>query len=243
MYYSTRLWSTYYGGSGALQSEGIFYHPALQEFVVTGYLSGNGLPIPSPNPTGMYNVTSNSGGYDCFVSAFTGDYHPYKPIWSTYLGGNGDDRAYSTCIDNIYQCIYVVGKTGSSNFPTQQYKAGFIQPSKASVTGHNAFITRFDYTPLKPLALDEVNEQKNALVVFPNPTSDNVTVEFENNKAGMVTFNLYTPLGQLVYSQTIYKTKGLTSEQINLSLLPDAAYILKVTSGNEIYHQKVIKLQ
>ena len=37
--------------------------------------------------------------------------------YSTYLGGNGNDRGYGIAIDSS-GCAYVTGYTASSNFPT-----------------------------------------------------------------------------------------------------------------------------
>lgn len=39
-------------------------------------------------------------------------------LWSTYLGGNASDAAYSLAFDTLQQYLYVGGGTNSTNFPT-----------------------------------------------------------------------------------------------------------------------------
>ena len=38
-------------------------------------------------------------------------------VYSTYLGGGGDDRAISIAVDNS-EDVYIAGATSSSDFPT-----------------------------------------------------------------------------------------------------------------------------
>ncbi|MBA3828841.1 MAG: PKD domain-containing protein [Taibaiella sp.] len=39
-------------------------------------------------------------------------------LWSTYIGGSGDDAGYALDFDTGQRCIYVAGATASNNFPT-----------------------------------------------------------------------------------------------------------------------------
>lgn len=61
-------------------------------------------------------------------------------MWSTHLGGSGDDAAYSLKVDSN-RGVYVVGGTASTNFPTTP---GTISPSNPG--GINGFITHLNAT-------------------------------------------------------------------------------------------------
>lgn len=67
-------------------------------------------------PTSAQSVRPNySAGQDGVV--FKLDYNLRNMLWSTYLGGTGDDAVYSIDVDSAYNII-VCGGTNSSNFPT-----------------------------------------------------------------------------------------------------------------------------
>ena len=50
--------------------------------------------------------------------------------YSTYLGGEVEDRAYGIAVDSVY-CVYVTGYTRSSSFPTNNpYQTGYAGDDK-----------------------------------------------------------------------------------------------------------------
>ncbi|HRY32827.1 MAG TPA: gliding motility-associated C-terminal domain-containing protein [Bacteroidales bacterium] len=67
-----------------------------------------------PTTTGAFDQTHN-GNQDGVV--FKLDSTLTQLIWSTYLGGSGDDAAYGLKL-NIVDMVYVAGGTQSTNFPT-----------------------------------------------------------------------------------------------------------------------------
>jgi gliding motility-associated-like protein len=58
-------------------------------------------------------------------------------IWSSYLGGSGDDGAFVLSLDPQNNNLYVAGGTGSTNFPGD--KTGVLQPANAG--GIDGFVT------------------------------------------------------------------------------------------------------
>jgi uncharacterized protein (TIGR03437 family) len=104
------VYSTFLGGSAcdycgtygiAVDSYGNAY--------VTGKTTATDLATVSPLQR------SSGGGWDVFVAKLnaTGS----ALVYSTYLGGNGDDRAGGIAVDSFGNA-YVTGTTGSTNFPT-----------------------------------------------------------------------------------------------------------------------------
>jgi hypothetical protein len=87
-----------------------------------------------PTPGGVQ--TTLAGGKDAFVAKLspTGTL-----LYATYLGGSGDDSAWSIALD-AQGAIYVSGKTTSTNFPTRNP----IQAANGG--GTDAFVAKLDPT-------------------------------------------------------------------------------------------------
>jgi photosystem II stability/assembly factor-like uncharacterized protein len=86
---------------------------------------------------GAYIVSSTLNDYEGFVSKLNAD--GTGLIYSTYLGGNGDDYANGIAVDSSGNAI-VVGQTASSSFPT----VNALQPALSGTK--DAFVTKFNAT-------------------------------------------------------------------------------------------------
>jgi hypothetical protein len=123
------LFSTYFGGSNsdgatalARDSSGAIY--------LAGYTLSANFPTVTPVQGG------NAGSYDVYVTKlFEGNTIAY----STYLGGNGEDRATGLAVDGAGN-VYVTGFTYSSNFPTSVPLQG------ASAGAPDAFVAKLGGT-------------------------------------------------------------------------------------------------
>lgn len=104
---SALVFSTYLGGS--LNDEG---RAIAVDLSGNAYLTGitNSTDFPTASP-----LQGNRGGNDAFVTKLnsTGS----ALVYSTYLGGNGEDRGLGIAVD-IFNSAYVTGGTNSTNFPT-----------------------------------------------------------------------------------------------------------------------------
>jgi len=129
----TVLWSTYLGGRGrdaafavAVGNDGSVY--------VTGYTD-------SPDfPTVRAIRTANAGGSsDVFVAKL----NPAGSalVYSTYLGGKGADSGSGIAVD-ASGAAYVVGATGSSDFPV----AKAFQETLAKTDDVDGFVMKIDPT-------------------------------------------------------------------------------------------------
>ncbi|MCF6236213.1 MAG: SBBP repeat-containing protein [Gammaproteobacteria bacterium] len=81
------------------------------------------------------------GEYDLFISKFDVD---NTHIFTSYLGGSGDDKGLSIAVDNNY--IYIVGETNSRDFPTmlpiQSALAGDKNCNEGKDDCNDAFIAK-----------------------------------------------------------------------------------------------------
>jgi len=131
---SALVYSTYLGGSGVDGGSAIAVDRTGDVFVTGSTQSAN---FPTMNAL----QPANGGGYDAFVAEI--DAEGSALVYSTYLGGSGDDSGSAIAIDRARN-TYVTGSTVSANFPTTP---GVISGAIACAANDpgcgNAFVTKF----------------------------------------------------------------------------------------------------
>jgi hypothetical protein len=117
---SALLYSTYLGGTGDENSYGSDPHHLTGKIALDSvgniYVTGS---TDSPDfPTANALQRAFGGGdYDAFVTKLAlGEAQP-SLFYSTYLGGNGEDRPYDIALDSAGNA-YLTGQTSSTDFPT-----------------------------------------------------------------------------------------------------------------------------
>jgi len=106
---SALVYSTYLGGSGQDSGDGIAVDSSGNAYL-TGHTNSPNFPAVSP-----LQPSYGGGGWDAFVTKL----NPAGSalVYSTYLGGSGQDMGYSIAVDSAGNA-YVTGQTQSLNFPT-----------------------------------------------------------------------------------------------------------------------------
>jgi beta-propeller repeat-containing protein len=127
---SALVYSTYLGGSGFEQGQGIAVDSAGNAYV-TGYT----LSTNFPTTVGAFQTTSG-GGFDAYAVKI--DPSGSALVYSTYLGGSGRDQGSSIAVDANGDA-YVAGFTGSTNFATT---VGAFQTTKGAF--NDAFVTKLN---------------------------------------------------------------------------------------------------
>jgi hypothetical protein len=103
------VYSTFLGGSGFDSGDGIAVDSSGSAYV-TGMTASTDFPIENAFQA------SHGGSYDVFITKMNPSGSAL--IYSTYLGGNGDDRGRGIGVDS-YGCAHVTGQTTSTGFPTK----------------------------------------------------------------------------------------------------------------------------
>jgi hypothetical protein len=125
----TRLWATYFGGSGA-EWGGAVNADSLGGITLIGVATSAGLA------TSGVAQTTNNGGYDVVVARFTA---AGQRVWCTYLGGTSYDYLPSGAVDANGN-VYVVGSTSSTDYPVTP---GAYQSTLRSIT-YGGYVTKLD---------------------------------------------------------------------------------------------------
>jgi len=117
-----------WGYSATFDAEGNLYG--------AGIVFGTGYPVT----LGAYQTTWGGGsaglGCDIGITKFSAD--GTTNLWSTYLGGSGNEFPHSMIVDDDGE-LWVYGTTGSTNFPVSAgaYDPGFSAGTAVTVTGVN----------------------------------------------------------------------------------------------------------
>jgi aminopeptidase N len=95
---------------------------------------------------------------------------------------------------------------------------------------------------LKPTPTQEVDNQK-VIHIYPNPTTDNLSIDLKNDKAEILTFDIINALGESVYREK--QTLAVGENLLNIALpttLSKGFYALKISSGSWITVKKFMKM-
>ncbi|HKO96862.1 MAG TPA: SBBP repeat-containing protein [Pyrinomonadaceae bacterium] len=123
---SARFYSTYLGGGGSDEGNGIAVDASGNAYVA-------GSTTSTDFPTFFANQSANGGGRDAFVSKLNS--FGSGLFYSTYLGGSATDTGSAIALDSAGNA-YVVGSTNSTNYPT------FIALRPFNAGGFDAFLTK-----------------------------------------------------------------------------------------------------
>ncbi|MEI6853566.1 MAG: T9SS type A sorting domain-containing protein [Bacteroidota bacterium] len=154
----------------------------------------------------------------------------YKSNGTTLISTsqNGGTTAESIIYNNAAASTYVIKVYGYSS----AYSATSCYTLTASISG----------TAFKGIG-DEVTETDTpaSILLYPNPTKDNVNVTYNTDLSGTVAINIYDVTGRLVSSRQLEAVKGLNTYTINTTDLQKGIYILSLDhSGNRLIEKLII---
>jgi Abnormal spindle-like microcephaly-assoc'd, ASPM-SPD-2-Hydin/Beta-propeller repeat len=148
---SALLFSTYLGGSGEDSGLGIALDPAGNIYVSGGTDSAN-----FPTTAGVLQPTFGGGSDGCTNAgiacgdAFLTEINAARTalVYSTYLGGSGDDIGGLGLVLDAAGNVHMAGVTGSTNFPTtanavQSAFGGGSSPCSPGSFCGDGFVTKF----------------------------------------------------------------------------------------------------
>jgi hypothetical protein len=132
------IYSTYLGGTTGTSAGNSIQVNAAGDAYVTGYTCASDFPVTA-------GVVQRTFGGDCTPAggdAFVTEVNPTGSalVFSTYLGGTGDDVGFSIGLDQS-ENVYITGRSSSPNYPVSQ---GAFQRTMAG--GYDAIYTVLNAT-------------------------------------------------------------------------------------------------
>jgi hypothetical protein len=119
--------------------------------------------------------------------------------------------------------------------------AGDVGPGGLIMPGNEFFVDDISFT--FTVGINENSKNNPSITVFPNPTSDKVSV----SSSGIInTIEIYNMLGEKVYSTNNFKQSTSpadrqVSNEIYFSNLQNGVYFIKIYDGEKFYSEKIVK--
>lgn len=90
------------------------------------------------------------------------------------------------------------------------------------------------------IGIDELSASA-TLNVYPNPATDDLTLELNLSKAADVRIRLTNMAGQTVYTETLSQFSGGYKKQLSLKEQASGMYYLQVMTGDSVINKKIVK--
>lgn len=245
-------WTTYLSGNGDVEILAITVDDNGKVYLAGG-TSDAAMPLQQVNGL-YYQDTLRGSGYP-FADAFLMGLNPQRgDEWLTYFGGNhpfsGGDRITSLVANG--NSLYAVG-SGRAQLDTSLtyvfddlpvYDPGNNAYFDNSFNGGiaDAFITEFCTDLINGVSDLEISMTYGQMLVYPNPTTDNVTLEWMGSDRSY-TVSIFDMQGKLIQSLQ-HRSSGKNHRQvIQTEGLSNGLYHISVSGVNsdEIYSSKLLK--
>ncbi|NIJ53979.1 T9SS type A sorting domain-containing protein [Dyadobacter arcticus] len=146
---------------------------------------------------------------------------------------------HSWNIVNREETINVTLSQGNNIVRIQGLPGFAVRQDKICVTGNGQTNIR---TAAPELAVKDGNTFKEALRVFPNPSSSDFEVNFNISTGNETTINVTDLHGKNWFTQKL-KGKGDHHEKIRISDAPAGIYLLQIKNGNQIETKKLLLIK
>lgn len=200
---------------------------------VSGMTTSDTIQRPLLQPTTVVYKDSIKNSTEGFVAIF----NPNQSLYHAhYFGGTNSDQIKGADISQN-QKLYVVGNTGSGDFPIA-YNAGNATLIDSIYNGgEDGFISRFDLNHYQVTEIEESNFDKTHLNVYPNPTTSGFNLELQSELISKTNLKVFSLMGQLIYEQDV-KDKNTS---VNCESWPNGVYLISVSDAQIQRTFKLIK--
>lgn len=188
---------------------------------------------------------STSTDQDWYSFANTTTNHNIK-VTLANLPGDYDIKLYNPSGTNV-----VTSQNGGTTSETIIYNTSTVGTFKIQVYGYNgAFSTSQCYIMhiytgstnfrFEEGATETTSIEKSELYVFPNPATDNLTLQFNSMVKGDAQISVYNLLGQRMITSSQLALEGQNTFNLNVNSFDKGAYIVEVINGGQPLRKEFI---
>lgn len=105
--------------------------------------------------------------------------------------------------------------------------------------GNDGCITRFDILPA--VGINDINAWSNNILIYPNPSSEQINVTFSNDNNSRAKFVIFNMLGEEITSFDTGKNPRVISHTFNISKLSAGMYFIQVQTEQGVANKTFIK--
>lgn len=187
---------------------------------------------------------TNSFFNDGAIVAFS----PYNTLrWSTCYGGTDLEFINDVAASN-HDKLFITGVSQSTpvtfpwNFPN--LVTGEIIDTLKTNSDQTGIMARFDLTDVSVGVNEQNVEQGGNMLIFPNPTTGNLTVQVNDLQGEDVLITVYDLVGQVIINRKTENNFGTLQVPLDFVNLSNGVYLVSVQVGEQtIMTKKVIKQQ
>ncbi|MCK6648342.1 MAG: T9SS type A sorting domain-containing protein, partial [Bacteroidia bacterium] len=106
--------------------------------------------------------------------------------------------------------------------------AGSVSANCIAVWGNN------------PVGINETYK-KNGIKIYPNPSTDDITLEFEQTNSENTQIEIQNIFGQTVYSEVMKTVIGKQTKILDISSFQNGLYFVRLKDRNAVYSVRFIK--
>ncbi len=238
-----KKWCSFYGDNGSDNLRSITADDNKTVYVL-GQTTSTGISLLS-NGNAYYQAYNGTGvRADALILSFD---PMNQRLWATCYGGPMDEvlTGNSHMIANFgNEKLFITGYSTSTGatFPWDYtYANSWIDTTKTNVSETTPFCARLNISAIS-VGLNEATAQQTALLLYPNPTAAEFTVQIPELTGNTVEIRIYDVTGQIVEYRKRENIFGTLEEPFDLSLQANGVYFVSViVDQQELFSGKIIK--
>lgn len=183
----------------------------------------------------------SKGGTDLFFGKFR-----ENRLYSYVTYGSEHDETVKEVLSSCGRLYF-----GGTFYNSESVKIGkyeFVSPSKNASNAYISYIDHEDFIETEvsstfPIENRSTNINSTDFIVFPNPFSNSVTLEYKSLSDQLIWLRIYDTLGTLIFEKSESSIIGVNKKIIDLSdyCSSSGVYILSLTKENQVFTEKLIR--
>ena len=211
------VWARSAGGNSYDEGNGICVDEIGNVYIIGNFYSSS-ISFGS-------STISNNGSQDIFVAKYS---TLGNVLWAKSVGGISEDNGNSIDVNAVGN-VYL---TGTYNSPSLIFGSDtLINPD--NIYWEDTFVAKLDNV----VGIDELAIESNSMMIFPNPTSDKLTIQTKTPTVQSYVLLVKNIQGQVLFTEKTIIDKTL---QVDLSKFSNGIYFLSLQNEKENYVSKIV---